>query len=135
MPVLQNCTVPPIPDERRSYAFGARLGHALRASTPEGARIGVFGTGGLSHEPGGPRYLEIDEKFDRWFLDLLAQGTTSASSARRPWSGWRRRGPGTAELLSWLAVMGAVGERDCEVLCYACVPEWRCGVGAVAWSV
>ncbi|MCP9968211.1 hypothetical protein LUX57_26150 [Actinomadura madurae] len=74
LPVLQNCTVPPIPDERRSYAFGARLGHALRASTPEGARIGVFGTGGLSHEPGGPRYLEIDEKFDRWFLDLLAQG-------------------------------------------------------------
>ncbi|WP_255283296.1 hypothetical protein [Actinomadura madurae] len=72
--MLQNCTVPPIPDERRSYAFGARLGHALRASTPEGARIGVFGTGGLSHEPGGPRYLEIDEKFDRWFLDLLAQG-------------------------------------------------------------
>src|SRR3989441_3113291 len=41
---------------------------------PGDDRIAVIATGGLSHEPGGPRYFWIDEEFDRWFLDLLAKG-------------------------------------------------------------
>jgi aromatic ring-opening dioxygenase catalytic subunit (LigB family) len=136
IPIIQNCTVPPVPDQRRSYEFGVVLREVLRGVTPPDARVGLFGSGGLSHEPGGPRYLEIDEEFDRWFLELLADGDHSrilreATLARMEAAG----AGGTAELLSWIAVMGAIGERDCEVLCYACVPDWRCGVGAVAWSV
>ena len=67
-----NCTVPPIP--RRSapirWADPARRGRAY----PGSERIAVVATGGLSHEPGGPRYFWVDEEFDRWFLDLLKKG-------------------------------------------------------------
>src|SRR5262245_32235191 len=74
VPIAMNCTVPPIPSSEDVY----RLGQVLRAVITEDwkgdERIAVVATGGLSHEPGGPRYFSIDEVFDRWFLDLLAEG-------------------------------------------------------------
>src|SRR6266705_1762724 len=73
VPVGMNCTVPPIPTQERAYHVGTVLRDVLRAY-PGDDRIAVIATGGLSHEPGGPRYLRIDEEFDRWFLDLLAKG-------------------------------------------------------------
>lgn len=136
VPVLQNCTVPPVPDERAAYAFGQRLGAAIREQLPAGMRIGLYGSGGLSHEPGGERYLQIDEQFDRRFLALLAEGDHERVLAEATLEAMERAGSGgTAELLSWLVVMGAIGERPCEVLCYEAVPDWRCGVGAVRWEV
>jgi aromatic ring-opening dioxygenase catalytic subunit (LigB family) len=136
VPVIQNCTVPPVPGSRASYEVGRVLGQALRENTPDDLRIGLLGSGGLSHEPGGPRYLEIDEAFDRRFLELLAAGDHEALLSEITWERMEEAGAGgTAELLSWMVVMGAIGERDCEVLCYACVPEWRCGVGAAVWAV
>ncbi|NLT07057.1 MAG: hypothetical protein GXY03_12200 [Solirubrobacterales bacterium] len=135
LPVIQNCTVPPVPDERASYKLGEQLGEALRA-LPDGLRIGVLGSGGLSHEPGGKRYLAIDGDFDRWFLDLLAEGDHDKVLREATFERMEEAGiGGTAELLSWLVAMGSIGERPCEVLTYAEVPEWRCGVGAVRWTV
>lgn len=136
VPILQNCTVPPVPAERECYRFGQDLGRTIADSLPADLRVGLLGSGGLSHEPGGPRYLEIDEKFDRWWLDLLAQGDhervlTEATFERMEAAG----AGGTAELLSWQVVMGAIGERPCQVLGYACVPDWRCGIGAVLWEL
>ena len=37
-------------------------------------RVAIMATGGLSHDPGGPKYFAVDEKFDRWFLELLGKG-------------------------------------------------------------
>src|SRR5262249_25099716 len=74
VPVLQNCTVPPIPDQHRCYAVGQALGDFIRNDLPSGMRVALLGSGGLSHEPGGARYYFIDEAFDRWFLDLVASG-------------------------------------------------------------
>src|SRR2546422_2909484 len=68
-----NCTVPPIPTPERAYHVGSVLRDVLHAY-PGDDRIAVIATGGLSHEPGGPRYFWVDEEFDRWFLDLLAKG-------------------------------------------------------------
>jgi protocatechuate 4,5-dioxygenase beta chain len=136
VPLIQNCTVPPVPDERTCYALGERLGRIIRDELPAGVRVGLLGSGGLSHEPGGPRYLEIDDEFDRWFLDLLAAGDHGPVLEQATLSRMEEAGAGgTAELLSWIVVMGAIGERECEVLCYAAVPDWRCGVGAVRWSL
>jgi aromatic ring-opening dioxygenase catalytic subunit (LigB family) len=136
IPLIQNCTVPPVPDHLASYEFGKRLGRIISEQLPDTMRIGLYGSGGLSHEPGGPKYLSIDEEFDRWFLELLAEGDhekvlREATHAKMEAAG----AGGTAELLSWLVVMGAIGERPCEVLCYEAVPDWRCGVGAVQWTI
>lgn len=136
LPIIQNCTVPPVPGSRAVYEVGRILGDFLRDETPDGYRIGLFGSGGLSHEPGGPRYLEIDEAFDRRFLELLDAGDHEAVLSEMTLERMEEAGAGgTAELLSWMVVMGAIGERDCQVLNYACVPDWRCGVGAVRWDV
>ncbi|MFV2175909.1 hypothetical protein ACFHW2_18050 [Actinomadura sp. LOL_016] len=136
VPVLQNCTVPPVPDEKTCYRFGETLGSLVRDRLPAGLRVGLLGSGGLSHEPGGPRYLEIDEKFDRWWMDLLAEGDHRRILDEVTFERMEEAGSGgTSELLSWQAVMGAIGERPATPLCYVCVPEWRCGVGAVLWDV
>jgi aromatic ring-opening dioxygenase catalytic subunit (LigB family) len=74
VPVMQNCTVPPIPDQRRCYTVGQALGDFIRTEPPPDLRIGLIGSGGLSHEPGGARYFAVDEAFDRWFLGAMAEG-------------------------------------------------------------
>ncbi len=136
VPILQNCTVPPVADGLACYTFGQALGAAIGKALPEGLRIGLLGSGGLSHEPGGPRYLEIDEKFDRWWLDLLEEGDHEKVLAEATFERMEQAGSGgTAELLSWLVVMGAIGERPCQSLGYVAFDQWRCGVGAVKWDL
>lgn len=136
VPIIQNCVVPPVADQHRSYAWGQALGRVIAHRLPRGTRIGLLGSGGMSHEPGGRNYLKIDEDFDRRFLDLLVDGSHEDVLAETTYEAMEAAGSGgTSELLSWIAVMGAIGERPCEVLCYEPVAEWRCGIGAVQWQV
>jgi aromatic ring-opening dioxygenase catalytic subunit (LigB family) len=74
VPVLQNCTVPPFPDSRRCYEIGHALRDFIANDLPADMRVGLFGSGGLSHEPGGVKYYKIDEAFDRRFLELSSAG-------------------------------------------------------------
>lgn len=136
VPVLQNCTVPPVPDEQACYRFGKELARAIHEELPDGLRVGLYGSGGLSHEPGGPRYLEIDEKFDRWWMDLVQEGDHQRLLGEATFERMEQAGSGgTSELLSWIAVMGAIGRRPSHLLGYVAVKQWRCGVGAVRWDV
>ena len=73
IPITMNCTVPPIPAPTRAYKVGKIICDVLKAY-PSEERIALIGSGGLSHEPGGPRYFYLDEEFDRWFLNSLAAG-------------------------------------------------------------
>jgi len=82
VPVTMNCTLPPIPTPERAYQVGTTLREMVRAY-PGTERVAVLATGGLSHEPGGPRYFWVDEEFDRWFLDLLKQGGLRRLGDRR----------------------------------------------------
>jgi hypothetical protein len=136
IPIMQNCTVPPMPDQRRSYAAGQALAESIAEDLPPDLRVGLLGSGGLSHEPGGARYFYIDEEFDHWFLDLLGEADhgrllDDVTIARMDAAGVG----GTTELLAWFTVLGAIGERPCETLGYTAYPDWKCGVGAVMWDV
>jgi aromatic ring-opening dioxygenase catalytic subunit (LigB family) len=136
VPMLQNCTVPPVPNERDCYAVGQALGAAITDDLASDLRIGLLGSGGLSHEPGGPRYFEFDEHFDRRFLELLVKGDHEVLLSEMTYERMEDAGSGgTSELLSWIVVMGAIGECPCTNLGYEAVQEWRCGVGAVRWEV
>ena len=106
VPVTMNCTVPPIPTP------GARLrgrdDRSARCSRayPGAERVAVVATGGLSHEPGGPRYFWVDEEFDRWFLDLLKQGDHAALLRECTLERMEAAGSGgTAELLAWILAL------------------------------
>ena len=73
VPIVQNCAVPPLMPVRRAYEFGKAVGDAIRSF--DGLdRVAVVGAGGLSHWIGTPRVGDINEEFDRWFLERLAAG-------------------------------------------------------------
>lgn len=136
VPVLQNCTVPPYPDQRRCYAVGRALGDLIKDDLPADLRVGLIGSGGLSHEPGGARYYFIDETFDRWFLDLCCAGDHRRLLDELTIERMEAAGSGgTSELLAWMVVMGATGERPGRSFGYAIHSEFRCGIGAVSWSL
>ncbi len=136
IPILQNCTVPPVPDPRRCYEVGVALRDIITNDLPAGMKVGLYATGGLSHEPGGLRDFWIDEDFDRWFLELLAEGDHRRILDEVTPKKFDEAGiGGTAELLSWIVVLGAAGHKDCEVLGYTAWDMWRCGIGAVRWDM
>jgi protocatechuate 4,5-dioxygenase beta chain len=133
VPVTMNCTVPPIPTPERAYEVGRTLGAILRAY-PGPERVAVIATGGLSHEPGGPRYFWVDEEFDRWFLDLLERGDHTALLRECTLERMEAAGSGgTAELLAWFVVL-AMTRGPADVLAYMPAVAWRSGTGMVVWN-
>ena len=136
VPVLQNCTVPPYPDQHRCYFVGEALGDLISRDLPARMRVGLIGSGGLSHEPGGARYHVIDEEFDRWFLDLCCAGDHRKLLDELTIERMEAAGSGgTSELLAWVVVLGAIGERAGHSFGYAAHSGFRCGIGAVAWEL
>lgn len=136
IPILQNVTVPPVPDQYRCYEVGQAIARIVEENFPEDLRVGIFATGGLSHEPGGIRDFWIDEEFDKWFLQLLADGDHQRVLEEATVQKMNDAGEsGTGELLSWIVAMGAIGEVECNVLGYTAWDQWRCGIGAVSWDL
>jgi aromatic ring-opening dioxygenase catalytic subunit (LigB family) len=136
VPVLQNCTVPPIPDQRRCYEVGKALGDFIRDDLPADMRVALLGSGGLSHEPGGARYYFIDEEFDRWFLDLVASGDHERLLDELTLEKMEAAGSGgTAELLAWVVVLGAIGSKPGKSFGYTVHKDFKCGVGGVLWDM
>ena len=133
VPVTMNCTVPPIPTPERASQVGANFREMVQAY-PGAERVAVVATGGLSHEPGGPRYFWVDEEFDRWFLDLLAAGDHAAVLRECTLERMEAAGSGgTAELLAWMVAL-AFTRGPAEVLAYMPAIAWRSGTGMVVWS-
>lgn len=133
VPVTMNCTVPPIPTPARAYEVGTILREMLRDYSTGDERVAVVATGGLSHEPGGPRYFWVDEEFDRWFLGLLKQGDHAALLRECTLERMEAAGSGgTAELLAWILAL-AFTSGPAEVLAYMPAVAWRSGTGMVVW--
>jgi len=132
VPVTMNCTVPPIPTPSRAYEVGTTLREMVHAY-PGALRVAVLATGGLSHEPGGPRYFWVDEEFDRWFLDLLRKGDHETLVRECTLERMEAAGSGgTAELLAWIVAL-AFTTGPAEVLAYMPAIAWRSGTGMVVW--
>ena len=133
VPISMNCTVPPIPLPTRSYEVGLALREMVKAY-PDDLRVAVLATGGLSHEPGGPRYFWVDEAFDTWFLEMLAKGDHEAMLRECTLEKMEAAGSGgTAELLAWIMAL-AFTRGPAEVLAYMPAVAWRSGTGMVVWN-
>lgn len=97
VPVLINTYYPP---NQPSPARCLRLGQAVRAAVEsyDGAqRIGVLGSGGLTH-------FAIDEPFDREIVRAL-RAKDAAALARLP---VRKLNSGNSEIRNWIAAAGAL---------------------------
>jgi Catalytic LigB subunit of aromatic ring-opening dioxygenase len=127
VPVLINTYFPPNqPTPRRCYKLGQAICEAVE-SYPGDARIGIVGSGGLSH-------FVVDEALDRGILDALARkdGEALQSLPRH------KLNSGSSEIRMWICVAGAVEHLDFAWSRY--VPGYRTpagsgtGLGFALWS-
>lgn len=132
VPVLVNCTQPPLPTMKRCLQFGRFIGAALR-SYPKLDRIAVLATGGLSHDVGTPRMGLVNETFDRRFLQLLAEGN-EAPLLQYSVDHVDEAGNGAEEIRMWLVAHAiACPGSNFDVIHYQALQAWYAGIGVVEW--
>lgn len=127
VPVALNTYFPPNqPRPRRCYALGQAIARAVRGF-PGDQRIGILGSGGLSH-------FTVDEELDRMILEACRTGDAEALASIDT----ARLNSGTSEVRNWITVAGA-----CEHLqtawqeyipCYRSEAGTGCGMGFAVWQ-
>ena len=132
VPVILNCTTPPLMTMRQCYDFGRAVGDALRSYSAL-ERVALVGGGGLSHFVGEPRVGDIDEEFDRWFLAQLEKDDLG-DALDLPNDELAEAGNGTGEVRAWAAVAGAMGGRPGKALAYEPIYPWINGMGVVTYT-
>ena len=128
IPIIVNCLKPPLPTMKRCHA----LGRAIRAATDaRGERIGLLGTGGLSHWPAMPGSGRVNAEWDLRFIDDFVHNRRDALLAYRDDEMVAEAGPGAHEIRAWVAVSGATEGAGGELIYYKPLPCFAIG-GAVA---
>ncbi|KXX60721.1 class III extradiol dioxygenase subunit beta [Rhodococcus sp. LB1] len=109
IPLIVNVIQYPQPTAARCHAFGKALDEAIR-SFPEGLKVAVFGTGGMSHQLAGARAGLINEPFDRMFLQAIEVDPVSLTELTLE-DYVREAGSEGIELTMWLVMRGALDEQ------------------------
>jgi OH-DDVA oxygenase/3-O-methylgallate 3,4-dioxygenase len=129
LPVLINTFFPPNqPTARRCFELGRKVGEVIRGWDKD-LRVGVFGSGGMSH-------FVIDEPFDQAFFEALRNRDVEALCAIED----RHLQSGTSELKTWIAAAGALFDTNLngDVVGYEACYRSEAGTGTangfVAWQ-
>jgi aromatic ring-opening dioxygenase catalytic subunit (LigB family) len=132
VPMVLNCTTPPLITLRQSYEFGIAMGDVLR-SYQGLERVAFVGGGGLCHYVGEPRIGDIDEDFERWFLAELGK-EDCGELLDVPNDELMEAGNGTGEVRAWVALAGAMRGHEMKLLAYEPIYEWIIGMSVVTWT-
>ena len=97
---------PAILSGERCYELGQAIARICESSNK---RIAIYGSGGMSHNPGGPRASWIDQPLDLWFMDQLTGGAMANLKSMFSFPSENFIG-GTGELRCWITVAGAVDQ-------------------------
>ena len=130
VPLYVNCNTPPLPSLQRCRDLGTALRVAI-GDLPGDTSVAVLGTGGLSHWVGVPRSGEINEKWDRALLDLVARGELDAVAAMSDEEILEQAGNGALEIRTWVVASACAGDPGGRVLGYAPMSSWITGIGIV----
>jgi hypothetical protein len=127
VPVMVNTYYPPNqPTPKRCYAFGRAVRQAIESWDSQ-KRVAMVASGGLSH-------VVIDEEIDAMTIDGLKNKKPEVLfrlPRERLWGG-------TSEILNWVALAGAMENRELKYLEY--VTTYRspaatgCGMGFAYWT-
>jgi Catalytic LigB subunit of aromatic ring-opening dioxygenase len=131
VPIVQNCAVHPMMPVARAYEFGKALGDAIR-SYDGLERVALIGAGGLSHWIGTPEVGDIDEEFDRWFLERLERDELDQVLDMQD-DEIELAGNGSHEIRSWVAVAGAAAPAKARKLTYQPIYPWITGMAVAQW--
>ena len=127
VPVALNTYFPPNqPRPRRCYQLGQAIRDAVRAM-PGHARVGILGSGGLSH-------FTVDEELDRRILDACRRNDGAALSSIP----MAKLNSGSSEIRNWITVAGASERLETDwqdyIPCYRSLAGTGCGMGFAVWK-
>ena len=129
IPLAVNVIQYPAPTGHRCYMLGKAIRKAVE-SWNEDLKVVIFGTGGMSHQIQGPRAGLVNTPFDTAFLDGLSHDPQRLA-AIQPLEYLRDAGAEAIELVMWLIMRGALGERVEEVHRFYHVPASSTAVGNI----
>lgn len=130
VPLFVSSYHPPMPSGERCYRLGTAIAEIF-ADRPE--RIGIYGSGGLSHDPIGPRAGWVDEPLDRWVLERIEKGEGAKLANLFTFDSDTLRG-GTGEIRSWIVAAGAFDGIKGRVVDYIPARHAVTGLGFALWS-
>jgi hypothetical protein len=127
VPVMVNTYYPPNqPTPKRCYSFGQAVRKAIE-SWDSNKRVAMMASGGLSH-------VVIDEEIDAMTIDGL-KNKKPEKLFRLP---RERLWGGTSEILNWVALAGAMEDRELKyfeyVTTYRSPAATGCGMGFAYWQ-
>jgi hypothetical protein len=114
IPLHINCYFPPMPSARKCYELGRAIADALKNRRE---KVAIMASGGLSHDPRGPRAGWIDTPLDHWVLEQLRTGNGEALCRLFEFDSDTLRS-GTGEIRSWIVVAGACGGAPATIVDY-----------------
>ena len=127
VPIMVNTYYPPNqPTPKRCYAFGQAVRRAIEAWNGD-KRVALLASGGLSH-------IVVDEEIDQMVIDGLKNKKPEVLfrlPRERLWGG-------TSEILNWVALAGAMEDRELKyfqyVTTYRSPAATGCGMGFAYWQ-
>jgi protocatechuate 4,5-dioxygenase beta chain len=127
VPLLVNVIQYPQPTAARCYALGQAIGRAI-ASYDEDVRIGILGTGGMSHQLAGARAGFINSAFDHMFMEAIEKDPAKLAALSRE-ELIRQAGSEGIEMIMWLIMRGAMNEQVHKVHSTYFVPASNTAAG------
>lgn len=127
LPVLLNTYFPPNqPRPKRCYELGREIRKAVD-SWEDSGRIGIVGSGGLSH-------FTVDEELDRQVLDACRRKDSQALMTLPI----NKLNSGSSEIRNWITVAGAAEDLETQwqdyVPCYRSAAGTGTGMAFAIWS-
>lgn len=129
IPLAVNVTQFPTPSAERCWQLGEAIRDAV-LSYPADLNVQVWGTGGMSHQLQGERAGLINPAFDNAFLDKLTADPAGLRAITRL-EFLREAGSEGIELIMWLIMRAALGERVEELYRFYHVPASNTAVGHI----
>lgn len=127
IPLPVNVVMNPQPSGERCLSLGKAIKRAVE-SYPEDLKVQVWGTGGMSHQIQGARAGLINLPWDIQFMDDLINDPETLQ--HKPYLEYMiEAGSEGVELIMWLIMRGAMGDKVNEVYRFNHVPASNTSVG------
>jgi len=129
IPLAVNVVTYPPPTGNRCWMLGEAIARAVE-SYEEDLNVQIWGTGGMSHQLQGPRAGLINPDFDKAYLDdLIANPERLRKMPHIEYL--RESGSEGIELVMWLIMRGALGDKVKELHRHYHVPASNTAVGHI----
>ncbi len=129
IPLCVNVIQYPQPSALRCYKLGQAIKRAVEKFDQD-LTVGIWGTGGLSHQLGGERAGVVNPEFDKVFLDNIVSDPL-ANTRFTHTDFIREAGCEGIEMIMWNVMRGALNEKVNEVYRFYHIPVSATAYGAM----